>query len=95
MAGQATAASQLPADGKPTVEEYPMEMFNSNLQDSLIDPVQPSNNPSMHRATEGFEDEDDADQEKGKSAAMIQKAVSANGNSSDSFVSIDSQDLSQ
>ena len=81
--GQATRA-----DGKPVVEEY--ELFNSAVEG----PVQPSTNPSVFRATDGLEDDEDEDLAKGKPATMLQKAVSAAGYSSDSFVSVDSQDLS-
>ena len=73
-----------------------MELFTSALEDQVAchmeDPVQPSHNPSVLRTT--HEDAEGAVPE-GKGAVMIQKAVSEAGNSSDSFVSIDSQDMSQ
>ena len=68
-----------------------MELFNS----AMVGAVQPSNNPSVLRGADEFEDEEDQDPGQEKANAMIQKAASEKGNSSDSFVSIDSQDLSQ
>jgi len=55
----------------------------------MEDPVQPSNNPSVLRVD--VEDvEDDDDQARERPSGVVQKAVSETGNSSDSFVSIDS-----
>ena len=68
-----------------------MELFNS----AMVGAVQPSNNPSVLRGADELEDEEDQDPGQEKANAMIQKAASEKGNSSDSFVSIDSQDLSQ
>lgn len=74
------------AGGEPTVEEYPLELLTSVMED----PVQPSNNPSVLRTTD-VEEEDAGERPSG----VAQRAVSETGNSSDSFVSIDSQDLTQ
>lgn len=59
----------------------------------MEDPVQPSNNPSVLRTTDVEDDDDDDPRE--RPSGIVQKAVSETGNSSDSFVSIDSQDLTQ